>query len=221
MLINSSGNVGIRTTDPAYLLDVAGTGRFTGLASFDAGVKIGTTTLGNDNFGLSINTSFYPSTQGLSLGHSSYRWRNVFANNVRADEVKIGDATLTWDGVALKVDKPFYSASQVSAGAKAVEAQAVIAPLALPRYPTASTTTEYTDAEIASQYGLTTEVLDNLARGIYTRVTITYIGTPHVWDYEVYFPYGGNKKLVLRNNLETSFKFERDSTTGKWKITNA
>lgn len=221
MLINSSGNVGIGTTAPQYKLDVAGTGRFTDLASFDEGVKIGSTTLSNDNLGLSINTSFYPSSAGLSLGHSSYRWDNVYANDVYTDKVKIGDATLTWDGAALTVDKPFYSTSQVSSGAKAVEAKAVIAPLALPKFPTASTTTEYTDEQIASQYGLTTEVLDNLARGIYTRVTITYIGTPYVWDYEMYFPYGGNKTLVLRNNLDSSFKFERNATTGKWKITNA
>ena len=218
------GNVGIGTTAPAYKLDVAGTGRFTGLASFDAGVKIGSTTLAYTNLGLSIDTSLYPSvSDSLSLGHSSQRWFSIYARKAYTEEVKIGDATLSWDTAsqALKVDKPFYSTSQVSAGAKAVEAKAVIAPLVLTSMPIASTTTEYTDEQIASQYGLTTEVLDSLARGIYTRVTITYIGTPYVWDYEMYFPYGGNKILVLRNNLTSSFRFERNSTTGKWKITNA
>ena len=225
LTIFNNGSLGVGTTSyNNYLLDVAGTGRFTGLASFDAGVKIGSTTLGYTNLGLSIDTSLYPSvSDSLSLGHSSQRWFSIYARKAYTEEVKIGDAILSWDTAsqALKVDKPFYSTSQVSSGAKAVEAKAVIAPLALLKFPSASTTTEYTDEQIASQYGLTSEVLDNLARGIYTRVTITYIGTPYVWDYEMYFPYGGNKTLVLRNNLASSFKFERNATTGKWKITNA
>lgn len=141
---------------------------------------------------------------------------------LRVKTLKIGDVTIEADGDSLKIVSGAYTTGQLSSGAKAVEAKAVIAPLELTSMPIASTTTEYTDAQIASEYGLTKEVLDNLARGIYTRVTITYLGTPYVWDYEMYFPYGGNKKLVLRNNLASSFfKFERNATTGKWKITNA
>lgn len=45
MLINSSGYVGIGTTDPQYKLDVNGSAHFNGLITADSGIKIGDATI--------------------------------------------------------------------------------------------------------------------------------------------------------------------------------
>ena len=63
----NNGSLGVGTTSyNNYLLDVAGTGRFTGLASFDAGMKIGDATLTWDTKNISISKPIVVNTSVTS-----------------------------------------------------------------------------------------------------------------------------------------------------------
>ncbi|WP_461374748.1 beta strand repeat-containing protein, partial [Candidatus Aquicultor sp.] len=95
MTINSSGNVGIGTTSPLALLDVAGAATIGGQLTFDAGNTIQTTamntlTLGGSTTGnIVLNPAnavaggaILPNTNNVTdIGSSSLQFRNIYATN--------------------------------------------------------------------------------------------------------------------------------------------
>ena len=72
MVISATGNVGIGTTTPAYLLDVNGTGRFqNSLLVLNGNVGIGTST---PSAKLEVNGGAKVSNWGLSVDKGAYFW---------------------------------------------------------------------------------------------------------------------------------------------------
>ena len=94
-LVPVTGNVGIATASPSFKLDVAGTGRFTGLTEFDNAITLNTATL---------NYLYYTSAISFSQNGTGERMRIDTSGNVG-----IGLTSITVGKLAVKSTADAYA----------------------------------------------------------------------------------------------------------------
>jgi len=99
LTIKGDGKVGINTTSPQYLLDVAGDARFGGDMYLQGQLTIQNVTT------LSVNGSLIPPTDDLyDIGSATYEWKDAYIDGtLNADNIAMG-GSLDMDGNELVLD---------------------------------------------------------------------------------------------------------------------